>query len=150
MITYKIVFAATLLVTGLAAGLFYSYSVSINPGLHRVSDNAYMESMQHINRAILNPAFFASFMGTLILLPVCTWMAYKNDGPWMWLAAATLLYAVGTFGVTIACNVPLNNLLDKGAIERAQFEIPWTKWHAVRTLAAVLSFLCSVCAAIFK
>src|SRR5688572_15808061 len=99
MITYKIVLGATLLVTALIAGLFYAWSVSVNPGLHRLSDGEYLRSMQHINRAILNPLFMASFMGTLIMLPICTFIVFRHDGisPSFWfILAAALLYVIGT------------------------------------------------------
>jgi uncharacterized membrane protein len=163
MMTYKIVFAATLLTTALIAGLFYAYSVSVNPGLNRLSDSAYLQSMQHINRVILNPLFMASFMGALIMLPICTFIVFRHDGisPSFWfILAATLLYVIGTFGVTIAGNVPLNVMLDQFNIEgagaqelrafRAQFEMPWNNLHRVRTIANVLSLICAIVAALWK
>lgn len=160
---YKIVLVATILATSLIAGLFYSYSCSVNPGLKSLSDIEYLRSMQSINRAILNPVFFASFMGALLLLPICTWLAYREVGfhtSFYLLLAALIIYAVGTFGVTIACNVPLNNALDRFnidaasfselQIQRTKFEMPWNRYHAIRTIANVLSLLLTIIAGVFK
>lgn len=137
--------------TALAAGLFYSYSCSVNPGLARLGDREYLLAMQHINRAILNPAFFASFLGALVLLPLSAWLNYTSPASTrFWLVtAAAAVYAVGLFGVTMFGNVPLNNMLDSSVIEgassaelaakRLAFEQPWNRWHAVRTAAVLLS-----------
>jgi uncharacterized membrane protein len=163
MMTYKIVLGITLFLTALITGLFYSYSCSVNPGLHRLNDEAYLQSMQHINRAILNPVFFASFMGTFIIMPICTYVVYRHQGTsaafWLILIAA-LLYIIGTFGITMARNVPLNNMLDQINIssssaqelqaKRLQFEMPWNKWNMVRTVASVLSLLSTIGACLGK
>src|SRR5206468_9628718 len=74
----NIILLATATTTALIAGLFYAYSCSVNAGLGKLSDAAYLAAMQSINREILNPLFFMSFMGTLLLLPVCTWVHYSK------------------------------------------------------------------------
>ena len=163
MMTYKIVLGATLLVTALIAGLFYAWSCSVNPGLHRLADVEYIRAMQQLNRAIINPVFMASFMGTLIMMPICTFVVYKHTGTsitfWLILAAA-LLYIIGSFGVTMGGNVPLNDALDKFDVQsatmqeirafRIQFEMPWNRLHTVRTIANILSLLFAIGAALFK
>ncbi len=136
--------AATL--TALSAGLFYAYSCSVNPGLGRLPDDQYLAAMQSINRAILNPLFLLSFMGTLFLLPIAAWLNYQGmPKRFVLLASAALLYAIGTFGVTMFGNVPLNTVLDSvdlgsASAEHLQelrlaFEAPWNRLHQVRTLA---------------
>lgn len=129
------------------AGLFYAYSCSVNPGLGRLPDAAYLAAMQSINRAILNPVFFVGFMGPVLLLPLSTWLLFREGvqpAGW-WLLAATVTYLLGVFGVTAAGNVPLNNALDKVSLDdsaalaahRARFERPWNRLNTVRTLCAV-------------
>lgn len=134
------------------AGLFYAYSCSVNPGLQRLSDAGYLAAMQSINRAILNPVFLGVFLGTALLLPFATWFSY-GAGPnlrfWLLLGAAAC-YLLGTFGVTMFGNVPLNEALDAFPLEnagpdqlaaqRTRFEAPWNRLHALRTVAAVLAF----------
>lgn len=146
----NIILIVTVVMTGLIAGLFYAYSCSVNPGLHRMDDRGYLSAMQNINRAILNPVFFMSFMGTLVLLPLSTILHYGKPGFW-WLLIAAVVYAIGVFGVTMAANVPLNDMLDKLDLKnasaerlaeyRGQFEETWNRWHGVRTWAGVVSFV---------
>lgn len=151
-----LVFVITALSTGLIAGLFYSYSCSVNPGLDRLADAEYLKAMQSINRAILNPVFFATFMGTVILLPLSTWLSYHQQPTarfWYFLAAA-IVYIIGVFGVTMGANVPLNEALDKFNIEaatpdqitlqRSLFEQKWNMFNTVRTVANIVSALLAI------
>lgn len=151
MTTINLFLLSAALASGLIAGLFYSYSCSVNPGLGALSDANYLAAMQSINRAILNPVFFLSFMGTLLLLPLSTYQHFGMGTRFYLLLAATLVYVIGTFGVTIAGNVPLNDALDKMnltgasanelAAHRLKFEVPWNRLHTIRTYASVLSFV---------
>jgi uncharacterized membrane protein len=148
-----IISGVTAVSTALIAGLIYAYSCSVTPGLGRLADNVYLSAMQSINRAILNPAFFASFMGTLILLPLATWAHFSYSVTWSgWsMLAATLIYVAGVFGVTVAGNVPLNNALDKADLSaatkeeqtryRLAFEKPWNRLNTVRTAAAIAALV---------
>lgn len=148
--------------TALAAGLFYSYSCSVNPGLARIGDREYLLAMQSINRAILNPVFFASFMGALVLLPLSAWLNYTSPAStrfWLVIAAAAV-YAVGLFGVTMLGNVPLNSMLESFMIEgassadlaakRLAFEQPWNRWHNIRTAAVMLSLALVLAACVLE
>ena len=144
---------AAALTVGLSAGLLFAYSVSVNPGLRQLGDDAYIAAMQGINRAIQNGVFFAVYFMPVLLLPLCCRAAYKSGGTssafWLLMAAA-VLYTIGVVGITIGGNVPLNNALEAFRREgadaaklrqaREAFEGPWNKWHVVRTWAAVLSF----------
>src|SRR5215210_6268399 len=51
------VVAATL-TTGLMAGLYYAFAISVMLGLSRTDDHTFVSVMQQINVAILNPWFF--------------------------------------------------------------------------------------------
>ena len=158
----NIMLLITALTTALIAGLFYSYSCSVNPGLGKLPDAGYLAAMQSINREILNPLFFMSFMGTLILLPVSTWMQYGNPVPTRFylLLAATIVYALGTFGVTIMGNVPLNNALDGFQLQssspemlqqqRELFEKPWNRLHSIRTMANAIALILVLLACLSK
>ncbi len=142
------------------AGLFYSYSCSVNPGLAKLPDAQYLAAMQHINRAILNPAFFAAFFGALVLLPLGAFLHYETPaGMRFWLlVAATIVYGAGLFGVTVFGNVPLNEMLNGFSIAsatqeeitvmRQQFEAPWNLWHMVRTAAVILALILALAACI--
>jgi uncharacterized membrane protein len=158
----NITLVAAAFTTALIAGLFYAYSCSVNPGLGKLSDANYLSAMQSINREILNPVFFMSFMGTLILLPLSTWLQYSNPAPvrFYLLLGATLIYGVGTFGVTIFGNVPLNNALDAFHLQSASpealseqrtlFEKPWNQLHGIRTVANAIALILVLLACMVK
>jgi uncharacterized membrane protein len=141
-----------LLLTGflmaLIAGLFYSYSCSVNPGLGALPDNEYLKAMKAINRAILNPWFFMSFIGSLLITPATVVVHFTRTGvdtTFYLLLSASIVYFIGVFGVTVLGNVPLNNSLDGFEIQnststeikekRIGFEVPWNKLHTIRTLS---------------
>ncbi len=142
--------------TGLSAGFFYSWSVSVIPGTRKITDAAYLETMQSVNRAILNPAFFLIFFGSLLLLAISTIQQYQTGVTFWLMLAATVIYLTGTFGVTALGNVPLNNkldalhlkelALDQSAQFRHHYEARWNRLHLVRTVCAVLSFMLSLLA----
>ena len=138
------------ILTGLSAGLFYAWQVSVIPGTKKIADPTYLEAMQSINRAILNPAFFLTFFGSPLALAISTIQQY-NSGLIFWiLLSATLIYVAGTFCVTAFGNVPLNDLLDalhlseldtwKAAEFRKSYEVKWNRLHIIRTTFSVLAF----------
>jgi uncharacterized membrane protein len=140
------------LLTGLVAGLLYGYNCSVIKGLGNLQNDVYLQSFQSINKVIQNPYFFMSFMGCLFVLPLATWISYKNSSPVIFymLLSATVIYVVGVFGVTIFGNVPLNEQLAKFSLSTATeseilemrkiFEKPWNNYHTIRTAASVIAF----------
>ena len=151
-----ILFGAVVL-TGLSAGFFYAWSVSVIPGTQKIVDSAYLETMQSINRAIINPAFFIIFFGSIIFLSIGSIYQFNSDQTTFWfMLFASVLYLVGTVGVTALGNVPLNNQLDllnlneltsqKLSRFRNFYEDKWNRLHLIRTIFAVGSFLLSLMA----
>lgn len=144
--------------TSLLAGVFFGYAVSVNWGLHHLRDNEYVRAMQSINIVIQNPLFFLSFMGPIILLPWVTFLFRESAPQFGLLLAATITYIVGSFGLTVAGNVPLNEKLAALKVERAtdaditearrQFEQPWNRLHAIRTLASIVAVVLILIAAV--
>lgn len=157
MITLVLIITAVL--TALIGGLFYAYSCSVILGLGKLSDAEYLKAMQHINREILNPVFFLSFMGTAILLPVSAFL-FRAQPPFIFLLLAALAYLIGVFGVTVAGNVPMNDMLDQFDISgattdaikqmRDNFESRWNFLNNIRTVFSVISIILVVCACIWN
>ncbi len=143
--------------TGLSAGLFYAWSVSVIPGTRKVPDLSYLETMQSINRAILNPAFFLVFFGSVVCLSISSVYSFHTH---LWVSrcmlASAMIYLIGTIGVTGLGNVPLNDQLEalkiveispeKIAAFRKYYESNWNWLHQIRTLCTVFSFLLAVLA----
>lgn len=140
----------TVLLTSLTTGVFFGYAISVNWALHRLKDDGYVRTMQHINRVIQNPWFFVAFFFPVFLLPLVT-LLYGPMGSLQFFLflGASLAYVFGTFGITIVGNVPLNEQLDKFPIEtasskgileaRTRYEHPWNRLHAIRTILGVVA-----------
>ncbi|KAA2217204.1 anthrone oxygenase family protein [Maribacter flavus] len=147
-----IVWMLGILFTGLTAGLCFTWSNAITPGIGRLDDYGFLQSFQAMNRAIINRSFLIVFFGPVILLILNAFL-HRNAHPgtfWSFILAA-MLFFVGIGLVTVFKNVPLNELLDTTVLEKATqleladlrktFEGPWNKWHAVRTVCSTLSFI---------
>lgn len=118
--------------------------------------------MQAMNKAMLNPVFFSSFFGTLLLLPISTFIHYNygDSQTSILLLSAAIVYAVGVFGITMAGNVPLNDTIaafnlegasaDAIAAQRNAFEAKWTMLNNIRTAAAMLCCVLTIIACIAK
>jgi uncharacterized membrane protein len=147
-----IVLGGATLATGLVAGVFYAYSVSVDPGLAAQSDASYVATMQEINERIQNPLFFASFFGAVLFLlaALVVHLPRLRSGRFLLISLACLLYIGGGFLLTAFVNVPMNDQLatvDPGApalvLSRAReaYEGPWNFWNGVRTVFSTLAFL---------
>ena len=152
MVTVLTLLAA--LGSGLIAGVFFIFSVAVMRALERVPNGA--AAMQSINIVIINPMFLGVFMGTgvlSILLVVVSVLQWQRPGS-AWLFAGALLYLVGSIGVTMIFNVPMNNALaasDPASAEGhktwTDYLSNWTLWNHVRTVASVAaaaSFIASL------
>jgi uncharacterized membrane protein len=127
----------------LVAGLMFAFSTSVMPALGRRPDAQGIAAMQAMNSAILNPLFGLVFGGTALLCLVLAVTApFTTDESHATLrAAGSLLYLVGTFGVTVVVNVPMNNALDaldsasdtSGSYWRTYLR-RWTAWNHLRAL----------------
>jgi uncharacterized membrane protein len=128
------------------AGLFFAFSVAVMRALARRPAAEGMAAMQAINVAILNPLFLASFVGTAAacaVVAVAALLRWDEAGA-AYLLAGGALYLVGTFLVTAALNVPMNDALasvapgDPDAAGRwSAYVARWTAWNHVRAAAAL-------------
>ena len=119
-----VLYAATVVTAlgcGLIAGAFFAFSSFVMPALKRLPTEGGIAAMQSINVLAVTPVF----MTALVL-------------------AGCVLYLVGAIGVTMVCNVPLNNRLAKLDPQSAEapvrwdrFLTRWTAWNHVRTIAAL-------------
>ncbi|NUT34865.1 MAG: DUF1772 domain-containing protein [Hamadaea sp.] len=142
----SIVLVAAATLAALTGGLMFSFAVAQMPGLRHVDDRAYVAVVQSVNLRIVNPVFMVAFLGPILLLPLATFLT-RDTGAFGWLLAASILYVVGPFGVTVAGNIPLNDRLAKIDVAAASdaelseargwFEAPWGRRHLVRTVLAV-------------
>ena len=157
----SLVLIGSVVLTGLSAGLFLAWSVSVIPGTKKLADLTYLETMQSINKAILNPAFFVIFFGSLLLLSLSSISEFTGNKLAFWLLlGAAITYLTGTVGVTGLGNVPLNEQLEGLILSnisaqrmeefRSYYETNWNRLHLIRTVFALLSFLLAVLALFIK
>lgn len=131
---------------GLMAGVFFAFSAFVMNALSRLQPTQGITAMQSINITAIAPLFLTAFLGTgavctLVLVSLLLRWQQPNAS---YLLVGSLLYLVGTFGVTIAFNVPLNDALAKvepssteGAKLWATYLTNWTFWNHIRTAAAL-------------
>ncbi|GGG02375.1 membrane protein [Rhodococcoides trifolii] len=124
-------------------GLLFAFSTSVMPALSRQPDSSAAATMQSINSSIQNPLFLSAFMGTaLACLGVIVLSPFAGSRGSVAMVAAAAVFVVGTFGVTMLVNVPLNDRLaglDPIAAQQlwVEYASRWTVWNHVRTASAV-------------
>jgi uncharacterized membrane protein len=153
--------ACATLTTGLVAGVYYAFAVSVNLGLATQPDASYVATMQAINERIENPLFFLTFFGAA-LFPLAALAAHyrrPRSGRFWLVALACVLYIGGSFLLTVFVNVPLNEQLASVAPEAspgelahaiAGYEGPWNFWNSVRTMFSFLAFVALVGACLLR
>lgn len=153
----EMILSAATLFGGLMAGFFFAYSFSVNWGLKRLDNTAYLSAMQNINKEVLNPIFFTCFFGALMLIPIATIQQLReNRTTFVFLLIAALSYSIGVFGITGFKNVPLNQKLATFNISTATnaslqqmrntFEKPWVFWNNIRMTASLITLFCLIAA----
>lgn len=134
---------------GLVGGIFFAFSSFVMKALARLRPEQGIAAMQSINIVVINPGFFAAFLGTGVVCLVLAALALTRDSPdRAWILAGSLLYLIGTIGVTMVGNVPRNNALagvDPAAAGSVRvwtdYVASWTAWNHVRTIAALAAAL---------
>ncbi len=129
----------------LLGGVYFAFSAFIMRAL-RESGMAGVTAMNAVNRVILRSAFMPLFFGTTlasVVLAAGALMHVRVAGS-LYPIAGGLLYVGGMFGVTMLCNVPLNNALQNVQAEsRTGMAIwndylrRWTLWNHVRTVSCL-------------
>jgi uncharacterized membrane protein len=137
--------------TAMVAGVFFAFSTFVMQGLGRLPAPEAARAMQSINVTAVRPAFMTLLFGTAAVCVAAMVAGWRDRGSASspWLLAAGLLYLVGTIGVTMALNVPLNDKLaaldpTAAAAEWPTYLRDWVRSNHLRTLsstAAAVSFL---------
>lgn len=134
--------------SAVVGGIFFAFSNFVMGALARIPAPEGIRAMQSINVVVLNRGFLSVFAGTALLflvlgiLGVVQWGS--EHGPY--LLGASVAYLAGTWLVTIAGNVPLNDRLARQAPEAEPAEQEWqhylerwTRLNSQRTGAAILA-----------
>ena len=140
----------------LMAGFFYTYSISVMPGLDAAPPRSAIEAMQGINIEVRNAWFASAFFGALPLSVVAVlllWLTGQRLKAILMLAALAA-YVAGTFMVTVSTNVPLNEALAALIVTQdldvatvwADYSQEWTAANHIRAISACLAALLAAAA----
>ena len=135
------------------AGIFFTWSNAVKPGIGKLSDIEYLRALQSMNRVILNNAFKIIFLGAIIavvLVPVFYFNFYPRNIFWLFVFTL-IIYWIGVFGVTVSGNIPLNEILDKTNLEsitseeiktlRKSIEVKWNNFNLIRCISSGITFI---------
>lgn len=133
--------------TGLMAGVYLAFSTGVMGGLRQRPDSEGIATMNAINDVIQNPLFLSLFVGSAASCTALAVTAGLSDEPRPWLRiGSAAVFVVGSFVVTIALNVPLNDKL--AAVDAAsahgvevwhEYLARWTSLNHLRTAASTLA-----------
>jgi uncharacterized membrane protein len=153
MKTQTIILVFAIFLTGIMAGIFFTWSNAVKPGIGKLSDLEYLNALQSMNRVILNGAFLIVFVGAIIavaLVPLFHFHLYPKNIFWLFICIL-LIYWIGVFGITVFGNIPLNEILDKTNLEtitleeikalRSTIENKWNNFNLIRSISSGITFL---------
>jgi uncharacterized membrane protein len=142
----------TLVLTGVMAGVFFTFSNSVMPGLDAIAAVSAVRAMQSINRKIQNPVFLLTVVGTPFVAAVTgvllLFLEETSAATLFFLAAAA--YGLGALALTAIVNVPMNNSLDTADVPNNEqdasqlwlaYSPRWTRWNTLRAVCNTLSLV---------
>ena len=138
---------AILLITtvgvGLVAGVFFAFSAFVMQGLARAPEPAATSAMPAINETAVTPLFMLALLGTTLLCAALVVVGglHIDEARWRLAVAGGAVYVVGTFLVTVAANVPLNDRLARGDIAWDGYAGPWTAFNHVRAASSLAALV---------
>ena len=136
----------------LVAGFLFAFAVVVMPGLRRLDDRAFITAFQRIDGVIQNnqPLFLLVWVGSGVVLAgaVVVGIGHLAGVERLLLVLTALGYFLGVQWITFRIHLPLNNDLQTVRVDsltaaeqhtaRHHFEPRWTRWNAIRTIAATL------------
>lgn len=104
----------TVLLLGLMAGFFATYSANVNLATLELDGPTYAHVQSAFNRNVRHAGFFVCFFGPMPLGLIALALAWtERRAAWWWLLALTVLaYALGIVLFTREVNLPLNHLTE--------------------------------------
>jgi len=156
-----VILVSAIFLTGLMAGIFFTWSNAVKPGIGKLSDIEYLRALQSMNRVILNNAFRIVFLGAIIAVALIPTF-YINLFPkniFCVFISSLVIYWIGVFGVTVFGNIPLNEILDKTNLEtitieevntlRQNIEAKWNNLNLIRSISSAITFLLLILSYVF-
>ena len=139
----------------LVSGFISTYAIVVMPGLSNLSDRDFIRAFQVTDAVIQNnqPVFMFTWVGSIVSLVITIFTSVISFGlaeTWL-VVLLSVIYLLGVHGVTLAVHIPLNNHVQKVAIEelndeaikreRVKFERKWNVFNNIRTSISVSATL---------
>lgn len=105
---------ATVLLLGLMAGFFATYSANVNLAMLELDGPTYALVQSAFNRNVRHAGFFACFFGPvpLGLVALAAGWSQRRAVWWWWLALTVAAYVLGIVLFTRQVNLPLNYITE--------------------------------------
>lgn len=140
-----------LMLAGAAAGVFFTFSNSVLPGLDAIAPDQAINAMNSMNVKIINPAFLAAYVGTPFVAVITGVLLLVGDGDGaLWFFAAGIVYFLGAIAPTAAVNVPMNNALAAASVPADEagarqvwvdYSSRWTRWNHWRAVFSLATLV---------
>ena len=122
------------------------------PGLSNLNDKEFIRAFQVTDAVIQNnqPIFMLTWIGSIVSLLstiLTSIISFGLSETWL-VVLLSIFYLLGVQGITIAMHIPLDNQIQKVAIEelndeaikdeRVKFERKWNYFNNIRTSISIL------------
>ena len=149
--------AAAIVVFGLMAGFFWTYSFNVNLAMLQVDGPTYATVQSLFNQNVRHIWFFALFFGGGVV-PVLALLAnykHRSSGSFKLLALAALVYIAGIIFFTREVNLPLNAITEAWNPQSlpanwATTRDQWNQANAVRVALSLAAFVLSLAALVLR
>lgn len=137
----------TLLLTGVMAGIYFTWTNAVMAGLDRLKPAEAIVAFRGMDTAIQNKVFLTFFVLPVLSAPVAgvLWLLDGQTSAAVAMFVATGAYLSGQVS-TATVNVPMNNRLQAGDIPEdpaaatklwTEFSGKWKRWNTFRTLGCL-------------
>jgi uncharacterized membrane protein len=149
--------AAAIIVFGLMAGFFWTYTFNVNIAMLKVDGPTYATVQSLFNQNVRHVWFFALFFGGGAVSVAALLANYKHRTTWAFklLALAAAVYIAGIIFFTREVNLPLNAITEawNPAALPSDWSVirdQWNQANAFRVVFAGAAFLLSLAALVLR
>lgn len=149
--------ALAILIFGIMAGFFWTYTFNINLATAQLDGASYARIQSLFNVNVRHAMFFSFFFGSAIMAVLALGLNYRHyRSPSFWLlASATVLYIFGIILFTKFVNLPLNYYTESWNPELlpSDWEATrqsWNQANAGRVFISALVFILSLAALLLR
>lgn len=149
--------AAAIVIFGLMAGFFWTYSFNVNLAMLQVDGPTYATVQSLFNQNVRHVWFFALFFGGGVVPVAALVVNYKRHktASFTLLALAAVVYIAGIIFFTRAVNLPLNAITEAWnpynmPVNWATTRDQWNQANALRVASSLAAFVLSLAALVLR